>query len=378
MPAEVEGALAGVLQQAYRGRRVFVTGHTGFKGAWLCEWLLSLGAEVRGFSLPPPTVPSLFVQLGLRGRVDHVEGDVRDAAALARAMTGWEPDYVFHLAAQPIVRESYREPRSTWETNVMGTVHALEAIRDLMAQEGAAVAAVLVTTDKCYDNREWVHAYREEDPVGGHDPYAASKAAAELAIAAWRASYFGPADSPAGIASARAGNVVGGGDWAPDRIVPDAVRALSQGRPVGVRNPAATRPWQHVLEPLGGYLLLAAAMAGRAPVAGDPAALRSAFNFGPPLESNRSVRELVEQLLAEWPGRWEDRSEPGAPHEARLLNLATDKAWHLLAWRPRWDFRTTVRRVADWYLEARGLGEDAAAFQALTRRQILAYTGAST
>jgi CDP-glucose 4,6-dehydratase len=255
---------------------------------------------------------------------------------------------VLHLAAQPLVRHSYAEPVATWDTNVMGTIHLLEALRALQRP----CTAVLITTDKVYRNNEWLYGYRENDPLGGHDPYSSSKAAAELAIASWRASFcgHGPHQTPhLRIASARAGNVIGGGDWAADRIVPDAIRALAAEQPIGVRNPRATRPWQHVLEPLGGYLLLAERLHGGADAASADQRLASCFNFGPQLEANRSVRELVDEALRYWPGSWHDRSDPTSPHEASLLNLVIDKAHHQLGWAPRWPFATTVERTVSWY-----------------------------
>jgi CDP-glucose 4,6-dehydratase len=236
----------------YRGKSVFVTGHTGFKGSWLTAWLLELGAHVHGFAQPPPTTPALFDQLGLAARIQHELGDVRHFMAVQRSIAKAQPDFVFHLAAQPLVRRSYEEPLETYATNVLGTAHVLEALRGLQKP----CAAVFITTGKCYENREWVHGYREEDPLGGHDPYSSSKAAAEIAIASWRRAFF--CDHPVKIASARAGNAIGGGDWAADRIVPDCIRSLQAGQPIAVRNPKATRPWQHVLEPLSGYLWLAA------------------------------------------------------------------------------------------------------------------------
>lgn len=353
------------IPEAFRGRSALVTGHTGFKGGWLCEWLLSAGARVTGFSLEPPTRPALFEQLGLSGRLEDIRGDVRDPKSLQKAFDAARPDYVFHLAAQPIVRHSYVEPAETWSTNVMGTAGVLECLRGV---EGPC-AAVIVTTDKCYQNREWLHGYREEDALGGHDPYSSSKAAAELAVASWRQSFF-PVGHPVRIASARAGNVLGGGDWALDRILPDAVRALAKGAAVPVRNPGATRAWQHVLEPVGGYLVLAAALAGRAPASAPRDALLGAFNFGPPIESNRTVRDVVEEVLRHWPGSWEDKSDATQPHEAGLLNLAYDKAFHLLGWRPAWGFEETIRQTVAWYREV-GSGADPAE---VTRRQIKQFS----
>jgi CDP-glucose 4,6-dehydratase len=327
---------------AFHERTVWLSGHTGFKGSWLATWLLRLGAEVHGFALEPPTTPSLFDQLGLASRLQHEIGDIRDASAVERSIAAARPAFVFHLAAQPLVRLSYETPRETYETNLMGTVNVLEGLR----KQARPCIAIFVTTDKCYENREWLHAYRENDPLGGHDPYSSSKATAEIAIAAYRNSFFSSGSSEVQIASARAGNVVGGGDWALDRIVPDSIRALQRGEPIPVRNRTATRPWQHVLEPLSGYLCLAAALADPA---GSAAAFGSAFNFGPTLGSNRTVADLVEQILKYWPGSWQDRSDPTAPHEAGRLNLAIDKAFHLLNWSPVWNFSETVAQTVDWY-----------------------------
>ncbi len=353
----------------YRGRRVLVTGHTGFKGAWLSEWLLGLGAEVTGLALPPPTQPALFEQLGLARRLTHHEGDVGDPAAVQRVVATAAPELIFHLAAQPLVRRSYAEPVETYRTNVMGTVNVLEAAR----LAGRPCTVVCITTDKAYENREWLHGYREEDPMGGHDPYSSSKGAAELVISAYRRSYFSAPASPIQVAAARAGNVIGGGDWAEDRIVPDCIRSLRAGAAIAVRNPLSTRPWQHVLEPLSGYLALGAQLSAAAQ-GGDPARrerLHGAFNFGPALASNRPVGDLVAEILRHWPGRWEDRRQPGAVHEASLLNLATDKAHHLLAWRPVWDFATTIRHTVQWY---RDQDSDPTRSEPLTRSQIESYT----
>jgi CDP-glucose 4,6-dehydratase len=333
----------------WQGRRVLLTGHTGFKGSWLALWLLRLGATVWGYALPPEE-DGLFAALGLplastldsEGRLRQRLADLADLAALREQVAEAQPDVVLHLAAQPLVRQSYVDPLSTWATNVQGSLHLLEALRSLRHP----CAVVMVTTDKVYANREWVHGYRETDRLGGHDPYSASKAAAELAIASWRASFCGDAAHQTPhlrIASARAGNVIGGGDWAADRIVPDAMRSLAANQPIPLRNPHATRPWQHVLEPLGGYLRLAEALLRD----GDPPC--EAFNFGPGLESNRPVRELVETILSHWSGTWIDHSDPGAPHEAGLLHLQIDKARHRLGWQPRWDYATTIARTVGWY-----------------------------
>ncbi len=336
MPA----APANLFNGAYAGKKVFVTGHTGFKGSWLCEWLLQLGAEVTGYSLPPNTQPALFNQLGLKSRLHHHLGDIRDLPKLRRAVRAAKPELVFHLAAQPIVRESYIRPVETFATNLMGTVNVLEALREFKQP----CAAVFVTTDKCYENRERHRGYAETDPLGGHDPYSASKATAEIAIASYRRSFF--KGHPVKIASARAGNVIGGGDWAADRIVPDSIRALQKKQPIPVRNKISTRPWQHVLEPLSGYLWLGARLA---PLKAHDDKLCSAFNFGPDREANRTVHQLVEEIFRHWPGEWVDKSNPHAVHEARLLHLVTTKAKRELGWRPVWSFAETIRETVEWY-----------------------------
>lgn len=332
----------------WKGKKVFLTGHTGFKGSWLSTWLLELGAEVIGLSLPPNTQPALFEQLELDKHITHHLGDIRDADLVSRLIQESQPDVVFHLAAQPLVRLSYLEPVETWNANVMGTIHVLEALRNI----SHPCVAIFITTDKCYENREWIYGYRENDHLGGRDPYSSSKAGAELAIASWRNSFFNDSQCPVKIASVRAGNVIGGGDWAKDRIVPDAIRSLQKQEIIPVRNPQATRPWQHVLEPLSGYLLLAEEIY-QALTEDDVDSLTqlcNAFNFGPLLSSNRTVENLVVEILRHWPGDWQDQSNPNAPHEAGLLNLVTDKAYHHLGWRPRWNFSTTIERTVLWYL----------------------------
>jgi CDP-glucose 4,6-dehydratase len=365
----MEDLVARSFGGAYRGRRVLVTGHTGFKGAWLCEWLLGLGARVHGLALPAPTEPALFDQLQLGARLErHQLGDIQQSDAVQDYVERVDPEVVFHLAAQPLVRDSYLRPVETFSTNVLGTAHVLEAVR----RRNRPCAVVAVTTDKAYENREWVHSYREDDALGGHDPYSASKAAAELVIQAYRRSYFSAPDSVVRLASARAGNVIGGGDWARDRIIPDAMRSLERGLPIPVRNPEATRPWQHVLEPLSGYLLLGARLlevVSRGPSAGLPG-LDSPFNFGPGLEANLPVRDLVTALLQHWPGSWVDASESNPRHEANRLNLATDKAHHLLGWRPVWSFQETVAHTTEWYRQhSRSLESP----RHLTRAQLVLY-----
>jgi CDP-glucose 4,6-dehydratase len=342
------------LRASYRGRRVLLTGHTGFKGGWLAVLLAELGAETVGFALPPDTSPSLFDDARVAGVCRSVEGDVRDLAALRAVVREARPEVVLHLAAQPLVRASYERPIETWETNVLGTANVLEALR----LERQRCAVVVVTTDKCYENREWAFGYREVDPVGGHDPYSASKAAAELVVDSYRRSFFPPAALAAhgvALASARAGNVIGGGDWARDRIVPDAVRALSAGESVLVRNPRSIRPWQHVLEPLGGYLVLGARL-----LAGDAGACE-AWNFGPRPEATVPVAELVGEMVEAWgSGAWHTAPQQGAPHEAGVLRLAIEKAYARLGWAPRWSVREAIRHTVSWYaLRARGAGADA-------------------
>ncbi|KKI99141.1 CDP-glucose 4,6-dehydratase [Prochlorothrix hollandica] len=353
----------------WQGKVVFVTGHSGFKGSWLTLWLQALGAQVVGLALPPDTEPALFHRLYPNGPdpqcLTHHVGDIRDADRLCHLITTSQPDVVFHLAAQPLVRRSYQAPSLTWETNVMGTLNLLEALRTL----DRPCAVVVVTSDKVYDNREWLYGYREVDPLGGRDPYSASKAAAELAVQCWRSSFF-PLDYPVAIATARSGNVIGGGDWSGDRIVPDAMVALSQGQPIQVRNPQATRPWQHVLEPLGGYLWLAQCLYGAIAPGSNPYA--QAFNFGPDLSSNQTVQGLVEFMLQEWPGTWQDCSPGEQPHEAGRLGLVTDKAFHQLGWSPCWSLQEAVRHTVAWYRAV----EQGADVQSLCLGQIRAYGSA--
>jgi len=343
----------------WRGRRVFLTGHTGFKGGWLATWLLDMGAEVAGYALTPESEPSFFRLCGLDGRMRSTFGDIRDHAELARALQSATPEIVFHLAAQPLVRRSYREPVDTLAANVLGTAHLLEAARG----SPSARAVVVVTSDKCYEDTGASAAYVEDDPLGGHDPYSASKACAELVTAAY-SDRGGPA-----VATARAGNVIGGGDWAEDRLVPDAVRALSRGAPLVVRNPGAKRPWQHVLEPLAGYLILAERLhEGRA-------AWAEAWNFGPGADGAATVAELADLLVACWgQGSW--RTAPtdlGAPSESAWLALNSDKARRRLGWRPVFSLPDAVAMTVAWYRGAQAVAPGRAVFE-LSREQINAWT----
>ena len=358
----------------YNRKRVFLTGHTGFKGSWLAEWLLMLGAEVTGYSIRVNDAPDHFTALGLDQRMKHVIGDVRDAAALEKAVQAAQPDFVFHLATQPLVPLSYREPVETMTTNIIGTLQVLDVLRRIERK----VACVIVTSDKCYENREILHGYRENDAMGGHDPYSASKSAAEIVAHSYQRSFFGrPGDDGVAVATARAGNVIGGGDWSGDRIVPDCIRSLLQGETIAVRNPIATRPWQHVLEPLSGYLWLGALLTGEVtlPRVHSRETVCSAFNFGPWPEANRSVQDLVTEILRHWPGRWRDANTATHMHEAGLLSLSIDKAFHMLQWQPVWSFAQGVQATAIWY---RHVAKERHSAPEQTRMDITAYTRAAT
>jgi CDP-glucose 4,6-dehydratase len=334
-----------VSQSPWSGRRVLVTGHTGFKGGWLSLWLHRLGAQVTGFALPAPTEPSFFDQTRLGDLVQHVEGDVRDAAAVEAAIGAAKPEVIFHLAAQPLVRYSYAEPVETYATNVMGTAHVLDACRRV----GGVRAVVCVTTDKCYENREWVWPYRESDPMGGHDPYSSSKGAAELVVAAYRRSYF--EQSGPGIASVRAGNVIGGGDWATDRLIPDIIRAMIAGEAPVIRSPDSIRPWQHVLDALSGYLLVAERLLG-----GDLEAA-TAFNFGPGEDDTQPVGWVVERMLEQWGVSGWKRPVGAQPHEAVLLKLDSSKARNQLGWRPALRLNQALAMVVDWHRQVLNGGD---------------------
>ncbi len=327
------------------GRSVFLTGHTGFKGSWLALWLHRLGAHVTGYSLPSPADPSNFVSSRVgETLVRSYDADVRDFAALQAALRACQPDLVIHLAAQALVRQSYLDARETFDVNIMGTANVLESVRSLHRP----CTVIVVTSDKCYDNSDHQRVHRETDPLGGNDPYSASKAAAEIVTSAYRKSFFSPEGLAAPsikVATVRAGNVVGGGDWAVDRIVPDAVRALSSGRPLAVRNPGSIRPWQHVLEPLSGYLTLASRM-----LSSDDPALCSSWNFGPTAEDEATVEDLVEGFCQAWGnGKWQRSGVRDQLAEERCLRLSSTKAREQLGWQPRWSFHEAVERTARWY-----------------------------
>ena len=325
----------------YQGKRVLVTGHTGFKGAWLSLWLKKLGASVWGVSLPPPTNPNLHELIKSAAFAGETQCDIRDLKSLTAAVQRIQPQVVFHLAAQPLVRLSYTEPLETFETNANGTANLLESVR----KAELPCPVIVVTSDKCYENREWEFAYRENDPLGGHDVYSMSKGAAELVAHSWNKSFFAPNPKLGSVVTVRAGNVIGGGDYAQDRIVPDCIRALIENKPILVRNPAAIRPWQHVLECLSGYLWLAARLSQES----KTSRLVGAFNFGPEPSARQPVRRLVEEVLSIWPGQWKDGSNPNEPHEATLLSLSIEKAGALLGWYPSWDFKEAIHRSITWY-----------------------------
>lgn len=333
-----------IFNNFFAGKRVLITGHTGFKGSWLCIWLHELGAEVVGVGLDSYSDKDNYVLSGIGTKIyADVRADIRDAHAMLRIFEQYQPEIVFHLAAQPLVRYSYDEPVMTWETNVMGTIHVMEAFRHCPS----AKVAVMITTDKCYENRETKHAYTEDEPMGGYDPYSSSKGACEIAISSWRRSFMNPAEYAKhgkSIASVRAGNVIGGGDWAKDRIIPDCIRAIEAGQPIAIRNRHAVRPWQHVLEPLSGYMLLAQKMWDK------PTAYCEGWNFGPKMDAVVPVWDVATMLTKAYgKGELLDQTDPNAPHEANLLMLDITKAQTRLGWLPRLTTAEAIALTADWY-----------------------------
>lgn len=351
------------MKKIYKNKNVVVTGHTGFKGSWLVAWLKQMGASVTGIALDPPSIPSHYSASNLAEGIQDHRIDIRNVDAIERVVVEAKPDFLFHLAAQPIVGVSYDDPIETWSTNVMGTINVLEALRKIQN----TCSAVIITSDKCYDNVEWEWGYRENDNLGGPDPYSASKGAAEIAIRSYFKSYFSSADNKVRVASARAGNVIGGGDWADHRIIPDCVQCWSKNEVVELRNPHSTRPWQHVLEPLGGYLMLGAALSQ------DKALHGEAFNFGPQAQQNHSVLELVKQMSVRWPKvRWvECEPQSSQFYESGLLKLNCDKALHFLKWHAILGFEETVGLTSDWY---RSFYDDPISIADVTEKQISEYS----
>jgi len=324
----------------WKGQRVFLTGHTGFKGGWAALWLQQMGAVVKGFSLPPPTTPSLFEQAKVAEGMESEFGDIRDLAAITNSMVAFNPDILIHMAAQPLVRLSYREPVETYATNVMGTIHVFEAARKCPNLK----AIVNITTDKCYENREWEWGYRENEPMGGHDPYSNSKGCAELVTSAYRKSFFNTPGTPA-LASVRAGNVIGGGDWADDRLIPDILKAFENQQPVVIRNPHATRPWQHVLEPLSGYFMLAEKLYNS-----DDKSFADGWNFGPIEDDAKPVQWIVERMVNHWGNGASWQLDGGQhPHEANYLKLDISKVKKHLGWYPCWALNTALEKIIYWH-----------------------------
>jgi CDP-glucose 4,6-dehydratase len=351
-----------MFNHAYAGQPVLVTGHTGFKGAWLALWLRELGAQVFGYGWPPPTQPSLYEVIRQGTFAGEVDDDIRNRPSLLRILNEVQPSFVFHLAAQALVRQSYANPLETFAINALGTAHLLDAVRET----GRRCVTIIVTSDKCYEHQRWDVGYRETDPMGGSDAYSMSKGAAELVVQAWRTSFFGPNSALGPVASVRAGNVIGGGDYAADRLVPDCVRALLASRPIDIRNPSFTRPWQHVLDCLSGYLWLGARLADpRSPVPAGP------YNFGPGPLRSLSVAEVVTRILNHWPGEWRDASNPNSVPESDRLALAIDKAVQVLDWLPTWGIDEAVLRTVQWYHHRHVVNHaDMAGF---TRRQLGDY-----
>lgn len=356
-----------VISNFWKDKKVFLTGHTGFKGSWLSLWLQQLGARVTGYSLGIPTTPSLFALARVKDGMESIEGDVRDYEKISRAMMKSQPEIVIHLAAQPLVRKSYQDPIETYATNVMGTVHVLQAVRKCKKVK----AALVVTSDKCYENQEWLWGYREQEPMGGFDPYSNSKGCAELVVSSFRKSFFSensPQSKRVAVASARAGNIIGGGDWAEDRLIPDVMSALKKKRPVIIRHPQAIRPWQHVLDPLGGYLMLIQKLVE------EKSGYAEGWNFGPRDEDAKPVSWIVERLTKSWGSgiSWQkDRGDH--PHEAQYLKLDCSKARTKLGWQPHWNLEMALDKIVEWY-RAYGSQQD---MRAVTLRQIDAYVRGS-
>lgn len=321
----------------WQDKRIYLTGHTGFKGSWLSLWLAEMGAVVKGYALNPPTNPSLFEEAKVAEKVDSQIGDIRDFEILKSSMVAFNPDILIHMAAQPLVRLSYKEPLETYDTNVMGVAKVLEAARSCQNLK----AIVNVTTDKCYENKEWVWGYREDEPMGGYDPYSSSKGCAELVTSAYRRSFM--QEQGVGLASARAGNVIGGGDWADDRLIPDILRAFEQNKPVIIRNPASTRPWQHVLEPLSGYLVLAQSLYQ------NPQKFAEGWNFGPYEDDAKPVDWILNHMVLNWPGANWELDKDAHPHEAGYLKLDISKAKAMLNWHPTWRLEQTLARIIQWH-----------------------------
>ena len=345
----------------YKNKKVFITGHTGFKGTWMTLVLKLLGAKIKGFALSPNTNPSHFSILNLNNDIEHIEGDIRDFESLNNAIQDFNPEFVFHLAAQPLVKESYVNPKETLDTNIMGSVNLLEAVRKC----DSIKSLTFITSDKCYENVEWIWGYRENDSMGGHDPYSASKGAAEIVFSSYLRSYFS-SNLNICAASARAGNVIGGGDWSADRIIPDCIRAIESGDPIVLRNPKSTRPWQHVLEPISGYLLLGAKLWN------DPELYSGSWNFGPSTSEFKNVGQVASRIVEMMgKGTIEISKEKNHQHEANLLQLNCDKASQILGWSPRWNVEKTIEETSNWYNAYLNGGD----MQLVSNKQILDYFG---
>jgi CDP-glucose 4,6-dehydratase len=353
------------LSSFYQGKRVFVTGHTGFKGSWLCQWLATMGADVMGYSLDIPTKPSLFEVLQLSTQLRDIRGDIRDYSAIKKQIQSFQPHVLFHLAAQPIVRDSYKKPLETFETNVMGSIHIMECIWEIVKTQPTfpLKSVVMVTSDKCYENQNQVMGYRESDPMGGHDPYSASKGCMEIAISSYQKSFF--QKLPVGIATVRAGNVIGGGDWGKDRLLPDIARAFSVSQTVILRNPLSVRPWQHVLEPLSGYLLVGKRLTE------DPTSFSEGWNLGPLETDIATVEEVVKKSIQVWPTNTYHIQQDNSLHETNILQLDVHKAIAKLQWKPTWTLNEAIEKTIKWYKTFYEKGSEASKVE--TSQQILDY-----